>query len=458
MYGPRQLVVQTALVIFIQGCSQNTLPAFDTGTSGPVDAGLVDGTVSTTDGQAQETGTTDTGEVSPHCCSTRVCGLDPSCGVSCGSCATGACTSEGMCADAFDVRTPVDVVTGMDHYAVSSAALSANGSFLAVGAPGSSSGVGAAAIYRRNANSWDAGVLLDRPASSQVFGQAVAVSGDGTTVAVSYQSTPTMLGGVTIFQNFNGGFVATMSLPLPANASLYFGSALALSHDGNTLIVGDPGALGGNGAAVVYQNRTDGWTADADLMPPDERGFGYRVALSSDGTTIAASAKNYPSTSSGAVGIYLRSNGSWVSAPLLPTPTSAGRMGSGLALSRDGVLLLAGDPDGGSNGRGSLSLHRRMELGFGEGDAFVRPAGANSFGSTVAMSGTGNVAVAGDYHVVTVFVRAGDQWVERRLEAPGRAWNFGSTVVISSDGTTLVILNGGASTIPPREVINIYSL
>jgi hypothetical protein len=100
-----------------------------------------------------------------------------------------------------------------------------------------------------------------------------------------------------------------------------FGSSVALSGDGNTLVVGAPGeasaatGIGGNqalntaasaGAVYVYTRSGTAWTQQAYIKASNTGAgdqFGTSVALSSDGNTLAVGAIGEASSATGIGGI-----------------------------------------------------------------------------------------------------------------------------------------------------------
>jgi hypothetical protein len=194
------------------------------------------------------------------------------------------------------------------------------------------------------------------------FGFTVALSGDGNTMAVSStaedsaakgingnQADHTALnaGAVYVFARNGAAWVQQAYVKASNSKKSYlFGSSLALSNDGNTMAVGAVGeassatGIGGDqadasmpGAGAVYVfARTGGtWSQQAYLKASntgeksDGDQFGYSVALSSDGNTLATGAISERSAATGingnqadksydgagAVYVYVRAGGAW---------------------------------------------------------------------------------------------------------------------------------------------------
>ena len=85
----------------------------------------------------------------------------------------------------------------------------------------------------------------------------------------------------------------------------YQGTSVALSGDGNTAIVGAPHDSGNIGAALVWIRSGGAWTQQAKLAGSDWSGESYQgthVALSSDGNTVIVGGYNDGSAAGGQPG------------------------------------------------------------------------------------------------------------------------------------------------------------
>jgi hypothetical protein len=227
-------------------------------------------------------------------------------------------------------------------------ALSSDGNTLAVGAAGEDSGAtgiggdqvdntvynaGAAYVFVRDGQSaWSqtAYVKASNPDVEDIFGSSVALSGDGETLAVGTDwedSSAAGIGGddaddqaenagaVYVFVNKNAWLPEAYIKSSNPGENDYFGHSLALSSDGDTLAVGAPvedsGAIGiggdqqddaaSNGATYVFVR--DGAWSQVTYVKAANAGmgdaFGYGVALSSDGDTLAVGAYAEDSNATG---------------------------------------------------------------------------------------------------------------------------------------------------------------
>lgn len=208
-----------------------------------------------------------------------------------------------------------------------SLALSLDGSTLVVGAYGESAGAagpadnsvaeaGAAYVFARDAiDQWAQVRYLKspQPAATGWFGAAVAVSGDGATVAVSEpfnaNANANALPRLPRTHVFTGAGVwapdSTLAPPAIDTASSH-GWSLALSADGRTLAIGAPsdrgsasGLSGDNGERTVnlagalrlyHRTGLGAWSdpvyVKASNNQPDNY-FGWNAALSADGSMLA---------------------------------------------------------------------------------------------------------------------------------------------------------------------------
>src|SRR6266566_2162483 len=95
-----------------------------------------------------------------------------------------------------------------------------------------------------------------------------------------------------------------------------FGAQVALSADGNTALVGDPGDNGFAGAVWTYTRSGSSWIQQGPKLTASKEGkegaFGHGVALSADGNTALFSGELAPEPSrAGAVWVFTRSGSTW---------------------------------------------------------------------------------------------------------------------------------------------------
>ncbi len=251
------------------------------------------------------------------------------------------------------------------------AALSADGSTLLIGAQGISVNnslyVGKAYLFKQVNGVWSttpvATFTPPEATKFEAFGSSVALSGDGTTALIG---APEWYGSgkAYVFEESNGTWpsVPTAIIPDPANIYHdYFGVSVALSSNGNTALISGWYTNGEVAVAYVF-NATDGlWstTPTVEFDDPAERlydNFGSALALSGDGTTALIEGTNQLNRSEGpgccgVAYVYKKTNGLWGIKPTatLTEPDAAESpyhvsFGASVALSLTGTIALVGDP------------------------------------------------------------------------------------------------------------------
>jgi trimeric autotransporter adhesin len=376
-------------------------------------------------------------------------------------------------------------------------ALSGDGSTLAVGAPGESSGAkgvngnqndnsvysaGAVYIFTRVNNAWtqQAYIKASNPGQSYRFGHFVSLSQDGNTLAVSAFFEASAAKGINGDQNDKSipqaGAVyvftrtgATWSQQAYVKASNtgeagvgdqpgegdQFGFSIGLSADGNTLAVGaigeDSGAKGingdqndnsqmGSGAVYVYTRTGSTWSQQAYIKQSNTDAndlFGYAVGLSADGNTLAASAYDEDSSSR-----------------VINGPMDRGRRGSGAiyVFTRTGSTWAQTAYLKASNAEAGDSLGYDIAISQ-DGNTIVGGAGdEDCFSPGINPPGCDNdVKLDSSTGAVYVFVRNGGTWTQQafiKSSHPGKEDWFGSRLNLSGDGDTLAVgaqlENGGS--------------
>ncbi len=353
------------------------------------------------------------------------------------------------------------------------------------------------------------------------FGNRVALSGDGNTLAVGAYGEDSDAVGIDGNQANNSAFQAgavyvyqrdgmdvwTQQAYIKAsNSDAYdwFGTAVALSEDGSTLAVGASDedsiaeGIGGNqadetadGAGAVYvfeRDEMNVWTQQAyvkasntstlSLFEEDVALFGRSLALSADGNTLAVGAPGEDSNavgidgnqadnsaySSGAVYVYERDGMNVWAQQVYVKASNTGaidRFGQSVALSGDGSTLVVGaegedsnavgiggnQADNSAQNAGAVYVYERDGMSVWTQQAYVKASntGANDrFGASVAMSGDGSILAVGATNAGVVYVYERDAMFVWTQQAEVKASNsggdrFGTSVALSGDGSTLAV-------------------
>jgi len=375
------------------------------------------------------------------------------------------------------------------------------------------------------------------------IGNALAISGDGDTMAVGAPHESSAARGINGHQGdnslYNSGAVyvyvrrgddwTQQAYIKASNAgqSDLFGLSLSLSSDGNTLAVAAPweasAATGVNGdqddnslpqagAVYVFTRAGETWSQHAYLKASNtgRKGTGddiegdqfrFSVALSADGSTLAAGAVSEDSSatgidgnqtddsaaSSGAVYVFTKDGNTWAQqAYIKGANTGQGDLfGYGVGVSADGATMaVAGYDEDGSgkgvnpvddnelNGSGAIYASDRLggtwrQTGYFKGsrsqrnDALGYSVAISADGRTIA-AGTGDEAclngginpsgcdvdtfpehlAAGSAGAAYIWVRRGDTWTEQafiKASNPELEDWFAVRLALNSDGSRLLV-------------------
>lgn len=228
------------------------------------------------------------------------------------------------------------------------------GTICVVGCPSDDSGKGTAYVFTRTGDVWSQAQKLTATggAAGDAFGTSVAISGNGSVIAVGAPGDDnglgTNAGSVYVFTGTPGSCAQVQRLESSSSVSTVgVGTSLAISETGTTIATGAPNDAGDEGTTYVFAGTPGSMTEQAALY--DAVGLvnafqGYSVALSSNGDVLAAGAPGY-SSSAGRIDIYTRSGSTWSFAQSLQRSDAAGGQffGSFVSLDDAGTVLAAGN-------------------------------------------------------------------------------------------------------------------
>jgi hypothetical protein len=336
-----------------------------------------------------------------------------------------------------------------------------------------------------------------QPYNGYQFGSAVSISGDGSTILVganresSTWGNTIRTGSAHVYVWDGATWVLQADLKASDGAHLDdFGVSTALSHDGNTAVVGAPGAeegadASGKGAAYVFVRNGASWTAQERLRSTGTNNvgeaFGQSVGLSDDGNTLIVGANKgvmHPEDGiayHGLAYVFTRTAEVWTQQDILISSDYAysDNFGVSSSISSDGNSALVGK-SGGAPG-GSAYFFTRSGSAWTEQQKIV-PADSTpgQFGISVALSGAADKAIIGARVTLIngiaqgaayVFKLVDASWVEqfKHFSEYGRESDYyGTAVAISADGYTALAgasldeagghLNQGAVYIIPTTI------
>jgi len=331
--------------------------------------------------------------------------------------------------------------------------------------------------------------------SNDEFGYSLAISGDGNTLAVGApfedsaatginntnpgqeDSTAQDSGAVYVFTRIAGTWVQQAYIkPTFIDSGDAFGNALALSQDGNTLVVGaymedgggkgvnnaSPGAGDNNsidaGAVYVFSRSAQAWNQQAYIKASNSfeyDQFGVSVALSSDGKTLAVGANGEDSAAigidssnpgqennalaqSGAVYVFTRGASNWAQQSYIKASNTneLDEFGISVALSSDGKTLAVGAKfedsaatdvnntsigqiDNNSHNSGAVYVFNHDAVTWSQ-QAYIKASNTGAddeFGAAVALSSDGNVLAVGAKYEDSAATGVNDQTIGQKDES-----------------------------------------
>ncbi len=322
---------------------------------------------------------------------------------------------------------------------------------------------GAVYIFSRGDGEWRQEAYVKasntgEPEDGDNFGYVLGLSADGNTLAVGAtgedgsgvgtngdenDNSARGSGAVYVFVREGGDWSQQAYLKASnADATDLFGISLAISDDGNTLVVGaldedgsssgvdgpDDNDARGSGAVYVFSREGALWRQQAYLKASNASindAFSL-VALSGDGNTLGVAAFDEDSIDTGvgadqadnsaedagAVYVFSREGRSWAqTAYVKPSNTSPfDQFGTRLHLNRDGSVLAVGAPleDGSASGvngpqddladeAGAVYLFRRVGDEWSQTAYLKAPAAEiyDEYGANVALDDTGGTIAVG---------------------------------------------------------------
>ena len=264
------------------------------------------------------------------------------------------------------------------------------------GADNGAQSSGAAYVFTRSGTTWSqqAYIKASNGEFNDHFGYALSLSGDGNTLAVGAYGESNSGTGINVNINNNNAALSgavyvftrsgaswsqdTFIKASNTNVNDFFGTAVSLDEDGDTLAVGayresssDTGVNGNEldnnaseaGAVYVFTLNGSTWAQQAYLKASNTEAFDYfgeSLSLSGDGNTLAVSAKledsadagvngdeaNNNASNTGAVYVFIRDGSSWGQEAYIKAsnPDAEDYFGQSLSLNSDGNTLAVGAP------------------------------------------------------------------------------------------------------------------
>ncbi len=310
--------------------------------------------------------------------------------------------------------------------------------------------------------------------ANDYFGESVAIDKNGNTAIVGARLDTNQTlqeGGAYIFiKSGTNWSQQTKIVASDKHIAQHFGSAVSLSEDGNTAIVGAEKSdalpqAASCGAAYIFTRSGTTWSQQAKIFASDGVDgyyFGNSVSITDDGNTAIIGARNDGGTNFGAAYVFTRSGTSWSQQTKLTASDAQtdDEFGWSVSISgSDGNTAIVSSPKedaGGTSNSGSAYIFTRSGTTWSQ-QAKIQASNKGSndlFGygrDGASISGDGNTVVVGavnedtsgtDAGAAYVFTRSGTTWSQQAMiKATDAASSdrFGSAVSISDDGDTIVV-------------------
>ena len=247
--------------------------------------------------------------------------------------------------------------------------------------------------YQAPSNTYIGRLQTGNTSANQFIGKSLALSADGNTLIVGATSTVTN-GKVLIFTKVSNVWTITANINRPTSNVTAFGFSVDINSSGNTAIIGAPSFVNTSpGYSFVYANVSNTWTLQTTLSPnvvSNTDSIGYSVAINDNGDKIAtgtpssnAAANVYPK-----VFTFSLSGNTWSqTATLQPSPLVENGFGGDLSMDSSGnYLAVATLTDGNAYVYNTLALEQIITSSAGSGNAFGENVSLNSAGTRILIS------------------------------------------------------------------------
>jgi len=236
-----------------------------------------------------------------------------------------------------------------------STAMSNTGRSIAIGSPRASSEagdqVGMVQIFESFGDNWTVLEELHGGVENEFFGWSLAMARNGNRLAVGCPHSLDSTGTVRVFDKIANGWSQTgdaITGLIPGNR---FGESLDFSDDGSVLAVGARGlAFDTPGYTVVFRDDLNEWLQMGKMLEGQAggEGFGSAVALSHDGQRVAVGApqSNLFGAESGKIEVFDfdATNNLWTRHGSSLGGSYGYAFGSSVALSYNGSVVAGGGP------------------------------------------------------------------------------------------------------------------
>lgn len=287
--------------------------------------------------------------------------------------------------------------------------ISKDANYIYVGAPQANSAAGAVYVFKLGALSYSQTQKIAAPTYAGQFGYAIAASNTGTYLTIgaptsTYPANPTN-SGATYYYSLSGGTYSLTQSIVPSDSGSQSGSALAMTGDGATLLIGAPyrnisGKSLQVGTCRVYTLSAGSYNLSATLYDATESQYHYEgIAVACDlnaNTIITGGTGTTADFPGGAIHIYKYNGSTWALNAVINGSTVSSndfKFGGSIALSPDAVQLAVGAKA--KSTYGTTVIYKYYAGSYNKVQDLIGydTSGTDAFGSSVAMSKDGSQPV-----------------------------------------------------------------
>ncbi len=278
-----------------------------------------------------------------------------------------------------------------------SVAISDDGTIIAIGVTPESD-IGLVKVYKHSSGSWSQlGSDISGIHAGDYFGYATSLSNDGTILAIGATDIADENNGpgaASVYQYSNGAWTKLGSTINGVDANDWFGRSVSLSGNGQILAIGSDRHDGGKGEARIYQYDSGSWSQlGSDINGNTDDRLGRAVSLSDDGSIIALG--NNPA---GQSKVFQYDSGSW--SQLGSNITSSNPyIGLSATISDDGTRVTFGGIGDSDTYPGSFVTYKFSSNNWTSIASVSSSNVADRFGWATSTSNDGSIVAAGDYNV-----------------------------------------------------------
>lgn len=265
--------------------------------------------------------------------------------------------------------------------------------------------------YQAPSNTYIGRLATGNNSANQNIGQSMALSADGNTLIVGATSTVSN-GKVLIFSKVSNVWTITANINRPTSNVTAFGFSVDINSSGNTAIIGGPSFVNTSpGYSFIYANVSNTWTLQTTLSPNVVSNIdliGYSVAINDNGDKVAtgtpganAAANVYPK-----VFTFSKSGNTWSqTATLQESPLKENLYGGNLSMDNSGNYIAVSTSEGNAYIYNNLTLEQIITSNTGSGNSFAADCSFNSAGNRVLIAPTAASGLSTE-----IWDRTGNSW------------------------------------------------